>query len=196
MNYEEIFKIIEKLKKINSIKANKLAKLVQKHMDETDPNKEKSLRTKINSYIYWIFIDLLDSDSKHNIYNLGLDILEDCDSIEREVSNGWVIGYNGAFRYINNNGEPKVVNKIPRSYKKGFTLNEESGIEGLAFINMYGGLLTMISSRMDRREEYVTYEKKPKNKKISNELLEEFVDYFQLPKITEGEKSKEYKKEM
>ena len=57
MNYEEIFKIIEQLKKINSIRANKLAKLVQKHMDETDPVKQKKLGIKIYCYVYWVFIE-------------------------------------------------------------------------------------------------------------------------------------------
>ncbi len=197
MNYEEIFKIIEQLKKINIIKANRLAKLVQKHMDETDPVKEINLRIKINSYIYWILIDLLDSDSRHNIYNLGLDILEDCNSIEKESNNGWIIGYKGAFRYVLDNGEVKLVNKVPRSYKNSFHLTEESGVEGIDFINMYGGLLNMISIRMDRREEYITYTKKIKNKKVSSEFIEELIDYLNLPRIEEEKEiGKTYEKEI
>ena len=196
MNYEEIFKIIEQLKKINSIRANKLAKLVQKHMDETDPVKQKNLGIKIYSYVYWVFIELLDTNSRHNIYNLGLDILEDCDSIEKEANNGWLINYSGAFRYTFKNGEATLVNRIPRSYKKGFHLTEESGVEGMDFINMYGGLLNIISSRMDRREEYITYNKKPKNKKISNEFIEELIDYLHLPKVNSEESIKETKKEI
>ena len=196
MNYEEIFKIIEQLKKINSIRANKLAKLVQRHMNETDPVKGKSLKIKINSYVYWTLIDLLDSDSRHNIYNLGLDILEDCDSIEKESNNGWIINYKGAFRYIEDNGEAKLVNQIPRSYKNSFHLTEDSGTEGIDFITMYGNLLKMISIRMDRREEYITYNKKTKNKKISNEFIEELIDCLHLPKVNSEESIKETKKEI
>lgn len=197
MNYEEIFKIIEQLKKINIIKANRLAKLVQRHMDETDPVKGKNLRIKINSYIYWTLIDLLDNDSRHNIYNLGLDILEDCDSIEKESNNGWIINYKGAFRYIEDNGEVKLVNQIPRSYKNSFHLTKDSGTEGIDFITMYGNLLKMISIRMDRREEYITYAKKAKSKKIPSEFIDELVDYLDLPKIIEEKEiEKTYKKEI
>jgi hypothetical protein len=49
---------------------------------------------------------------------------------------------------------------------------------------------------MDRREEYITYNKKPKNKKISNEFIEELIDYLNLPKVNSEESIKETKKEI
>lgn len=199
MNYEEglkineLLRIIEHLKRMNNIKAIKLAKLVQKYINEDDYIQKIKLRIKINSYVYLIFIELLDNNSKNNIYNLGLDILEDCDNVEKDAGNGWMINTNGAFRYIMKDNEAILVNKIPRSYKSGFYLTDDSGKEAIDFSNKYKSILRIISNKMDRREETITYTKKPKNSKVSIEFLDEVIDYLNLPRINENKK--EYKKE-
>lgn len=197
MNYDKTIKIIDELKKLNNTKAKKLSKLVQKHMDEKDPVIQKELERKIKHIIYWTFIDLIDSESRVKIYDLGVDILDDCIGIERDANNGWIINPRGASRYTMVNDEVIVSNFIPRTYKNGFNLTNDSGLEGVNFFNRYFNILISVSKKMDEREEAITYSKKPRNKNTSMEFLEELIDYLELPRVQNiEENNKTYKKEL
>lgn len=180
MNYDKLLKIIDETKTISPMKVKKLAKLVQKHLEETDTTKSALLERRIRDAVYMVFIDLLDADSRTKIYDLGQEIAYSCMEIE---SAGWNISYIGAYRYVIKEDSAIVVDKVPREYKKPFHLDEYSTPNAVDFYNKHKDQLSIISKKMDIRQEAITSGKKPKNSSISPELLDEFVDVLDLPKI-------------
>lgn len=180
--------IIEQLKEIDKRKAVKLSKLFDKYLNEKSDIRKKEIGRNIRNFIFHIFLGCLDKKTKDELYNLCMSVTaEMCDLTEAEKS--WYVNAEGATQFKGNNGKYEIVGSIPRTYGKGFVLDENANDEEKRFYSHNRGMLSYIASQLDRKEEIVT-NYVPKDERIPREFTELLVDYIGLSRIDSKENIK------
>jgi hypothetical protein len=190
MDYIQLIGIMEQLKDIDSRKALKLAKLMQKHDDEKNTDKKKDYERKIKNFICNLFFNCLNRDLRNELSNLCACINADRYELEhREKS--WYVGSEGAKQFRYTDGEFEEISYVPRYYGEGFVLDDNASDEEKRFFMENHAILSSIARDMDRKEEIVTYYQ-PKDNRIPRDFTEVLVDYIGFRRI----ETKEIKKGM
>lgn len=188
MDYIQLIGIMEQLKDIDSRKALKLAKLMQKHAEEKNPDKKKNYERKIKNFICNLFFNCLDRDLENELYNLCACINADRYDLEQR-DKSWFVNTEGAKKYTYVDGKFEIIGSIPRYYGEGFVLEEDASAEEKRFFMENHAILSSIARDMDRKEEIVTYYQ-PKNDSIPRDFTEGLVDFIGFSRIETRETKK------
>ena len=107
---------------------------------------------------------------------------------------GWDITSWGADRYDYDTG--KIVETIPREYKKGFSLPERATYKAHIFSEKNENTFNVLATYMDRREEILTHDFKPAKgiKRIYIEHLIDYLGYRRIGDTREKRKAENQKK--
>ena len=187
MNENMIYEIIIQLNEISPIRAKKLLRLANDYFSEEDPTLKNKLRKVIRQYVYDLYLNCLAKETRKDVVNTGVQINDFCYDLETSVNGlnaryGWFIFFDGARQIKRVNGEDQVTGFIPRTYKRGFNLGDNSTKTEIEFLRRKKSILEDISLSMDHKQE-LTSNYKIKNKRIPKEFVELLIDYLGLERV-------------
>ena len=175
MDYEKTYNIAGKMMTHSPIRAFLISLLLYKWLEAKNGQKEECEK-KIRSLIIKDFLNSLNKSSSNSYSDCNTEIQEEIHKIET-IEPYWVITSWGAERFDNVNDEIKAVEVIPREYKKGFILQDNSSDKAKQFAERRKEKLEYISELMDERE---TILKRYKTKKgIPKSYTEELIDWIE-----------------
>ena len=190
MNIELLQTILEKLQPISKRKAKKLERLIKEYnLADTIEEKDK-IEQKIHSFIFYIFLNCLEKESRKELIDIILNINEICYELEKDY---WHINMDGATRIVPIAGGYIPTDHIPREYNKGFYLrnedkdqNEDSPFrqkEKFFYMkNFY--TLSYLSRIMDHKQEFITYYYDTKGL-IDYKFTELLIDFLGMKRVEE-----------
>ena len=181
MDYEKTFNIAGKMMTHSPIRAFLISLLLYKWLEAKNWQKEECEK-KIRNLIIKDFLNSLNKSSRNSYSDCNTEIQEEIHKIE-VIEPYWVITSWGAERFDSINGEIKAVEVIPREYKKGFILQDnssdkakQSSDKAKQFAERRKEKLEYISELMDEREIIL---KRYKTKKgIPKSYTEELIDWL------------------
>ena len=186
MNYEQLFDIAKDLTRIDYFKAKKLFNLIQKHIYTDDIVEKRKLEKRIRSLIFYCFMNVIDKDSKKELYNVILCNNDIINELEFHNPN-WFINADGAFEYTFDNDKTTIIGQIPREYNKGYYLDEDNcSEEEKLFYDTNKLSLLLIGNNYDRKEEIITDEYTTRFN-ISKEFTEKLIDFIGFKRINSKE---------
>ena len=182
MDYEKTFNIAGKMMTHSPIRAFLISLLLYKWLEAKNGQK-KECEKKIRNLIIKDFLSSLNKSSRNSYSDCNTEIQEEIHKIEA-VEPYWIITSWGAERFDSVNGEIKAVEVIPREYKKGFILQDnssdkakQSSDKAKQFAERRKEKLEYISELMDERE---TILKRYKTRKgIPKSYTEELIDWLE-----------------
>ena len=127
MDYDKTLAIVGEMAAYHPKKAKKISLLLNYWLDATEEEK-KALEKEIRDLIVDDFHRSLDRTSRTEYVNCNVNVHEFSYTAEHNVP-GWDITTWGANRLAIENGEVKVLETIPRIYKKGYVLPKDASEE-------------------------------------------------------------------
>lgn len=185
--YDEI-KIAKDMSNIKGyrLKSIVLFNLIRRYIVENDQTKKEDYKKRIRYYIYHIFINSIDKNSKNELYFLSSNISYDCGEVERHARS-WDINNYGITKTKYENGKAIIVDFIPRNDNKGFYLEEDASQEAKNFIKKHRSMLSIIDENMSKKEDLITNKYQPKEN-IPKSFTEELIDYIGFRRIGDTKK--------
>lgn len=175
MDYDKTLAIVGEMAAYHPKKAKKISLLLNYWLDATEEEK-KALEKEIRDLIVDDFHRSLDRTSRTEYVNCNVNVHEFSYTAEHNVP-GWDITTWGANRIAIANGEVKVLETIPRIYKKGYVLPKDASEEAISFSKVNSTQLSSIADYMDRREDIITFKYKPADG-INKRYIEHLIDYL------------------